>query len=804
MSNVAARRRLTAALATIALAAVAFVGGAASPVSAAEVGFSVDDFAGNAMGTRELVPGNNTCSPSGNNQLTVGGGTMTVDVRVPDTIGCQFGSAQVRWTAPTAVDITQGGADRIILNYRDVQSGSGNGVVFALRVEDVDGNVASVGGLQRNVGSAGDFLTIRYAPAYDGDVSYLSNADGIDKTRVTSITLTVAATSNNENVAVTFDGIGTNVGEPTYEMPSILADEAYGFPASQTTTRTFDVTGFPAPDVSVTNTPAWMTATTSKGTDTTTVTLTGNPGTTYGEATINVHADVANSLTADRDVRIVTASPVDVTYTATTTIVDQPGPVVLGTATAIPDVSVLGTPAGLPAGTALAMDGDDVVLTGTPTESGTFDIDAEVGNEWEQAAFARSLEVHAPAALSPVDDVDLLRGEEIDPIVLEAVGYPAPEYSSTALPDGLALSATGTITGTPTAVGTTSVTVTAANDSGTSQQTFDVAVGDAPVVTLPDAIDAYVGASFDLTVVVDSSSPATVVASGLPTGLSVDSSGPAARIVGTPTLADGTDEEQGTAQVTVTNEFGATVHPIDWTVLRPQTPVIEVADEARLTLGDALDLPVTVTSVPSATVSATGLPAGVEWVPDADGGRLVGAPEAAGTSTVTIAADNGLLAPVTATVSLVVDLPEIIVDSSAATVTAGDAITVSASGFQPGESVEVWLNSDPILLASTTAGSAGAVTLTVAIPADVPAGEHTLVVQGASGAAGEAPLTVLAAAEPAGPDGDGDGDGDGAGAGESTDGALSSTGAEPFTLLAAAVLALATGGMMLVARRRIG
>ncbi|MFF1635133.1 lamin tail domain-containing protein [Leifsonia sp. NPDC058248] len=81
------------------------------------------------------------------------------------------------------------------------------------------------------------------------------------------------------------------------------------------------------------------------------------------------------------------------------------------------------------------------------------------------------------------------------------------------------------------------------------------------------------------------------------------------------------------------------------------------------------------------------------------------------------------------------------------TITAGSALHLTASGFTAGETVEVWLHSAPVKLATAVASGAGTVNLTVTIPASTTPGAHTLVVNGVtSGITGSAALTVTAAA----------------------------------------------------------
>jgi hypothetical protein len=60
----------------------------------------------------------------------------------------------------------------------------------------------------------------------------------------------------------------------------------------------------------------------------------------------------------------------------------------------------------------------------------------------------------------------------------------------------------------------------------------------------------------------------------------------------------------------------------------------------------------------------------------------------------------------------------------------GEEFEVTAKGFEPGSEVELFLESDPVLLARVTADSAGALVATVRVPADFPAGPHTVAAVG--------------------------------------------------------------------------
>ena len=120
---------------------------------------------------------------------------------------------------------------------------------------------------------------------------------------------------------------------------------------------------------------------------------------------------------------------------------------------------------------------------------------------------------------------------------------------------------------------------------------------------------------------------------------------------------------------------------------------------------------------------------------------------------------------------------------------AGESLTITVTGMAAGETVEVWLNSDPVRLVSRTTVD-GTLSLTVTVPASTTPGAHTIRALGLStGLEATAPLTVLAAptaptADPAG-----------------GTGSLARTGTDLGWLTGTAILMLLLGSGVLVAAR---
>ena len=141
------------------------------------------------------------------------------------------------------------------------------------------------------------------------------------------------------------------------------------------------------------------------------------------------------------------------------------------------------------------------------------------------------------------------------------------------------------------------------------------------------------------------------------------------------------------------------------------------------------------------------------------------------------------------------------VSLGAATVVAGGTLSVSGDGFTPGAELKLELRSDPVSLGTVTAATDGTFSRTVTIPAETPAGTHTLAVILPDGTEVTTPVTVTAAAG-GGAVAPGQGGSGGASTG-SSDGDLAATGADSMPYVIAAVVLLAAGlGLFALRRRR--
>ena len=215
----------------------------------------------------------------------------------------------------------------------------------------------------------------------------------------------------------------------------------------------------------------------------------------------------------------------------------------------------------LPLPTGLSVNTANGLISGTPTQTGTFNVTLSATNA--VGTGTRTLVLTVTTGPVPVITSGLTAsGVAGTAFTYQIVATNSPSsYNATPLPAGLAINTgTGLISGTPTAAGTTNVTISATNANGTDSRTLvlTVTAPPAPVVTSAGTASGVVGDAFTYQIIA-TNSPASYNATGLPAGLSVNTS--SGLISGTPTVA-------GTSNVTLsaTNAGGTGTKALTLTV----------------------------------------------------------------------------------------------------------------------------------------------------------------------------------------------------------------------------------------------
>lgn len=287
-------------------------------------------------------------------------------------------------------------------------------------------------------------------------------------------TFTVAATNSSGTGSPSAASNSVTLLPPLVAGP-VSATVAFGAAA---TPITLDITGTPT-SVAVDTAPAHGTVAVS-GT-----TLSYTPAAGYaGTDSFTYTASDAFSTSAPATVSITVSAPVvaiDTTSVAEATAGSAYTQALAASGGAAP-YSYAVTAGALPAGVTLSPDG---MLSGTPTVAGAFAFtvtatDSSTGAGPFTAAYSYTLQVNAPAIAVGPGALPAAAGASDYHQAVTATGGVAPyRFSVTAgeLPDGLTLSASGDLSGTPTAAGSYAFTVQAADANGfTGEHAFSLTV----------------------------------------------------------------------------------------------------------------------------------------------------------------------------------------------------------------------------------------------------------------------------------------------------------------------------------------
>ncbi|MFW3591307.1 putative Ig domain-containing protein [Staphylococcus caprae] len=296
---------------------------------------------------------------------------------------------------------------------------------------------------------------------------------------------------------------------------------------------------------------------------------------------------------------------------------------------------------GLPEG--VSFDSETNTISGTPTKVGSYPItvtttDAE-GNATTTNFTIKVVDTTKPTVTS-IKDQSKEVNTSIDPIKIEATDNSGLAVSNkvSGLPAGVSFdSATNTISGTPTKVGSYPIVVTTTDASGNKTETnFTIEIVDktAPTVTAIKDQTKEVNTSIDsITVEATDNSGQTVrnEVSGLPAGVSFDSV--TNTISGTPTKV-------GSYPITVTTtdasgnktETKFTIEVVDKTA--PTVTAIENQTKEVNTAIDSIKIEATDNSGQAVTNKVSGLPEGVSF--DSETNTISGTPTKVGSYPIVV------------------------------------------------------------------------------------------------------------------------------------------------------------------------
>jgi hypothetical protein len=323
----------------------------------------------------------------------------------------------------------------------------------------------------------------------------------------------------------------------------------------------------------------------------------------------------------------------------------------------------------LPAG--ITLDPVTGILSGTPTNNGTFSFTVDVTDNNAPPGFGQqpySWVINPPVSLSPSSLSAMVVGVPFAESVSASGGTVPYNYAVTAgtLPAGLVLDAlTGAITGTPTASGAYSFTITATDAVTASASVPYSGTVTSPTITVsPSTLSAMVvGVPFSESVSASGGTAPytyTVTSGTLPAGLTLNPS--SGLISGTPTASG-----PYSVTITATDAFSSTgSQPYTGTVTSP-TITVSPSTLSAMVVGVPVSESVSAsggTAPYTYTVTAGTLPAGLTLNPTT--GLISGTPTASGAYSFTITATDAFSStgsqPYTGTVTLptVIVLPSVL------------------------------------------------------------------------------------------------------------------------------------------------
>lgn len=392
--------------------------------------------------------------------------------------------------------------------------------------------------------------------------------------------------------------------------------------------------------------------------------------------------------------------------------------------------------AGLPPGlTCNSLNGR---ISGTPTAAGTYTCQVlaqnDVGSDTRTVSI--SIAGERPVITSALA-LNLLRGQTMSPYQITATASPTA-FGASGLPAGLSFStASGVISGSPTASAITQATISASNANGTGSASLTITVTDAalppPVITSSLTALASQGQPFSYTIQA-SNNPSSFAATSLPSGLSLNT---------TTGVISGTVSTLGTYHITIlaTNSSGSGSGSLVLTV-QPPVPIITSALASAASVGTAFTYKIVATNSPT-SYAINPLPTGGTF--NTLTGELTFTPTAAGAMSLNLAAINSSGAGYAVlTLSISALPPPTVTSAGTASAMLGRSFSYTITASDNPTSFGATNLPEGIALTSTTTGIISGTPRTT--------GSFTATITATNGVGtGEKPLVITVAANPDAP-----------------------------------------------------
>jgi hypothetical protein len=407
-------------------------------------------------------------------------------------------------------------------------------------------------------------------------------------------------------------------------------------------TATIPITSVAPPSgsvVSATGLPSGLSASLSG----TTITVGGTPTAsgTFSNVVISLVGATGNTLASRTYTITINAAPALGTLGSATWTVGQ-----AGYAGAIPASGGTGTltlssQANLPPGLTAVLSGTLVTIAGTPTTAGTYgNVQLTVQDTIGATSTGTySITINPLPTLGSLSTTAWTANQSGFSSTVSILGGTAPygNLTATGLPSGLSAAESGstiTVSGTPATEGTYgNIQLTVQDATGaTSAGTYSITINPAPTLGAPSATvwtASQPGFSSTVSVVGGTAPYGSLVATGLPAGLSATESGNTITISGTPTTAG----VYGNVQLTTQDAAGATATGTFSVAINPAPALGSLSTTAWTANQPGFSGTVSISggTTPVGNLTATGLPAGLSATQSGNTITLSGTPTTAGT-----------------------------------------------------------------------------------------------------------------------------------------------------------------------------
>ena len=491
---------------------------------------------------------------------------------------------------------------------------------------------------------------------------------------VYAIVATTGTLSNNNYVYTFVNGTLTIIGTPSTYMGGAPPSGTYG----STYFFSMTATGDPAPSVAVMGLPAGLLSINS--------TITGTP-TVAGSflITMSTYNGIGNADT-DTYTLVISKAPLTVTAENKARPYGEANPAFTSTYAGFVNGDDAGDLNGAPSLTTTANAASAPSLYPIVASTGTLS-----ANNYAFAFVNGTLMVTSTQVLILSGAPTAAMYGNAYTFEVVATGSPTPTMSVSGLPTGLSYSG-GTITGTPTAAGSSLITATADNGTTSDQKTYTLVVSKATLtVTADDKARPYGEANPIF----------TTSLTGFVNGDGLGAVSGAASLTTMATASSPPGMYPIVASLSTLNAANYAFAFVNGTLMVTSTNVVILSGPpAAGTYGSAYVSNVTATGSPAPTVNVSGLPAGLSFA----SGKITGTPLAAGSSVVTVTASNGYTSD-TKVYALAINKAalNVVANSLSRLInTPNPALTVSYTGFVNGDNASDLSGAPSVTTTATT------------------------------------------------------------------------------------------------------